>query len=219
MCSAPECETGGNNQTCTPPGGGEFCNYPVWRNGGGGFVGECDRASDSEPCHGNCNAATGLCPTSSCHANALVRLFVLCVCGEARTHNNNVRTHHPFIPKKQKKGSEEMLCGNRGSANCPFGNPITGGVTCDKYVPACAGPHCLGTVNCHSDAACDNANWQGVDCFYVGRSSNWKVCSSPACENTRTYDAAAPRARRSWLEPPLFIVGDLKSYPLDLCGS
>lgn len=67
---------------------------------------------------------------------------------------------------------------------------------CDKYVPGCVGPHCLGAVDCHGDAACVAGNWQGVDCFYVGRSTtNWKVCSSPACENTPTYDATAPRAR------------------------
>jgi hypothetical protein len=70
VCSAPECEGGNNNQTCVPPSPG--CNYPVWRNGAGGFVGVCDGSN----CHGNCDAGTtGMCPTLSCQANALVRAF------------------------------------------------------------------------------------------------------------------------------------------------
>ncbi|KIZ01835.1 hypothetical protein MNEG_6122 [Monoraphidium neglectum] len=51
-----------------------FCEYKNWRTGGAnpltGYKGRCKNA-DSTKCHGNCDISTGLCPSSSCIANAL----------------------------------------------------------------------------------------------------------------------------------------------------
>uniref|UniRef100_A0A383WCX9 Big-1 domain-containing protein n=2 Tax=Tetradesmus obliquus TaxID=3088 RepID=A0A383WCX9_TETOB len=88
-------------------------------------------------------------------------------------------------------GDEELNC--PASANCPVRNIAS--ATCVKD-PSCTTPHCFGWLSCPGGCTVNGYNWEGVACFYDGKSSNYKVCTSTAC-NAQVSSKSLPATTSS----------------------
>lgn len=90
-------------------------------------------------------------------------------------------------------GDENLNCPN--SARCPV---RANGAVCDlsAYNGTCTGGvnHCLGRVKCAVATPCPA--YEGMDCFYDGASSNWKLCWSTGCFPSNSTTAQAPTSVR-----------------------